>query len=191
MGILNRLFSGKKTEDFGPNAETMSDDQFWNLIHVSYEKANGDYEVQQRMLNNELRKIKAVDILLFDNKFRQLRGEAYTWDLWGAIYIIHGGCGDDSFIDFRGWLISQGKDFYYKTIAKPETLIELDIEIIEVEWEGMGYIPSSVFKKITGIEMPKGLLENLEIKGEEWSEDNDDLKNRFPLLWDKYLKSQP
>lgn len=186
MGILNKLFGGKKGNNVTPTTETMSDDQFWNIIHLSYKKGNGDFEAQQDALKNELLRLSPQDILLFDNKFRKLRGDAYNWDLWGAIYIIHGGCGDDSFIDFRDWVIAQGKEFYYKTIANPETLVQLNKEQIEVEWEGMGYIPRMVFEEVTGTNMPEGYIENQEITGEEWSEDNDDLKNRFPLLWEKY-----
>lgn len=186
MGILNKLFGGKKGGDVLPTAETMGDDQFWNIIHLSYKKANGDFKAQQHALKNELRRLAPQDILLFDNTFRKLRGDAYNWDLWGAIYIIHGGCGDDSFLDFREWVLAQGREFYYKTIADPETLAQLSKEQIEVAWEGMGYIPTAVFEEITGTDMPNGYIENQEITGAEWDDDNDDLKKRFPLLWEKY-----
>lgn len=186
MGILDKLFGGKKGSDFKPTAETMSDDQFWNIIHLSYKNANGSFEMQKHALKDELRRLAPKDILLFDNKFRKLRGDAYNWDLWGAIYIIHGGCGDDSFMDFRDWVIAQGKDFYYKTIADPESLGQVSKEQIDVEWEGMGYIPTTVFEDITGTDMPNGFIENQKITGTEWSEDNEDLKIRFPLLWEKY-----
>lgn len=169
-----------------PTTDTMPDGQFWVIIHLSYKKANGEFEAQQHELSDELRKRSPQDILLFDNKFRKLRGEAYSWDLWGAIYIIHCGCGDDSFMDFRDWVISQGRDFYHKTLANPETLVEIDREIIDVDWEGMGYIPKAIFKEITGNELPVGYAENIEVVGEEWDEDNDDLKRRFPLHWEKF-----
>jgi hypothetical protein len=186
MGFLSNLFGGKKNEEFSPSSDLMPDDQFWNIIHSSYKKANGDFEAQQEVLESELQKISPKDILLFDNKFRKLRGEAYTWELWGAVYIIHGGCSDDSFMDFRDWLIAQGKEFYTRTLSNPETLVEVDSKQIDVDWEGMGYIPTTVFKKITGNEMLAGYSENIEITGEDWDENNDDLKNRFPLLWEKY-----
>ncbi|AUC83779.1 hypothetical protein CW733_15975 [Lacinutrix sp. Bg11-31] len=40
-----------------------------------------------------------MEVLEFDNRFRTLRGQAYTWDLWAAAYIM-GGCFDDCFSDF-------------------------------------------------------------------------------------------
>src|SRR6185369_3533018 len=122
----------------------------------------------------------------FDNRFRQLRGEAYSWQLWGAIYIIQGGCSDDGFTDFRDWVISRGKEFYYTAIANPAFLSEVAEEEIDVDWEGISYIPSSVFEELTGEEIPSEFEENQDIKGEPWDEDSDDLKKMFPELWERY-----
>lgn len=108
MGFLSNLFGGKKGREFAPTKDTMPDDRFWQVIDMSYQKSRGDFEQQQEIIYQELRKLSPVEVIHFDNKFRKLRGEAYTWDLWGAIYIINGGCGDDSFMDFRDWVIAQG-----------------------------------------------------------------------------------
>ncbi len=109
------------------------------------------------------------------------------YTLWGAIYIIHGGCGDDSFNDFREWVIGQGKDFYYKTIKDPESLVDFDTDTMdEIEWEGMGYVPSTVFEEITEQEMPYPFKEQIETTGTEWAEESDDLKNLFPKLCAKF-----
>ena len=43
---------------------------------------------------------------LFEAAFRRYLNEAYTWDLWGAADVIHGGCSDDGFEYFRRWLVS-------------------------------------------------------------------------------------
>jgi hypothetical protein len=186
MGLFDKLFGGKK-HDFKPSADLMPEDQFWPIIQSTFDKAKGDFRDQQNEMKKALSKLSAQDIIFFDNRFRQLRGEAYNWQLWAAIYIIHGGCGDDSFSDFRGWVISQGKDFYYKTIADPGSLVELDQDRIEVEWEGMSYIASEVFEERTGEDIPSEFLENYEqIKGTEWDENSDELQKMFPELWAKY-----
>ena len=188
MGIFDKIFGDKnKDVNFNESSDLMSEEQFWSIIKLTYQNANGDFDEQQNELIKELKKISLQDIISFDNRFRQLRGQAYDWQLWGAIYIIHGGCGDDSFTDFRDWVIAQGKDFYYRTTSNPETLVEIETEKIEVEWEGMGYIASSLFEELTGKEIPSTFKENQEIKGNEWSEENnDELKIMFPKLWAKY-----
>ncbi len=193
MGLFDKLFGGKKNSAQPANTKftvsdaLMDEDQFWRIIQASKDKSNGDYEQQQEELANELRKLSADSIILFANRFRYFRGLANTWELWGAIYIIHSGCGDDSFNDFREWVIGQGKSFYYKTIKDPESLVEVNTDKIEeVQWEGLGYVHSTVFEEMTGQEMEYLFKEKLETTGVEWDEETDDLKNMFPKLYAKY-----
>ena len=191
MGLFDKLFGEKnksknvppKFTDFISSDKFMDEEQFWGIIKVTKDNAGDDYEQQQEELSKELSKLTPDEIILFGNRFRYFRGQANTWGLWGAIYIIHGGCGDDSFNDFREWVIGQGKEFYYNTIKNPETLI--DIEVGE-EWEGLGYVPSTVFERLTGQEMPYPYKENFETTGDQWQEDNEDLKTMFPKLYAKY-----
>jgi hypothetical protein len=165
--------------------QLMKSEKFWELIEATKSKSKGDYEKQQHELEKELLKLSAVDILEFDNRFRTLRGEIYNWNFWAAAYLINGGCSDDSFSDFRGWLIGQGKTIYENAVSDIETLSNLT-ETNDGNWEGLSYIPSDAYKKKTGNTMPQGILENFEITGEEWEEDENDLKNKFPKLWAKF-----
>jgi len=165
----------------------MGEDRFWEIIQSTKDIANGDFEEQQEELAKELRKLPPDDIILFGNRFRYFRGLANTWELWGAIYIIHGGCSDDSFADFMEWVIGQGKDFYYKTINDPESLVEFDTGAMdENNWEGLGYVSSTIFQELTGQEMPFPFQENHNTTGTEWAEYGDDLKNMFPKLSAKF-----
>lgn len=191
MRLFDKLFGTKKTSikntHFTASDKLMEEDMFWKIIKTSKDKSKGDFEEQQEKLAKELHKLTPDDIILFSNRFSYFRGQANTWELWGAIYIIHGGCGDDSFDYFREWVIGQGKDFYYKTIQNPESLVDVAAkEIEDVEWEGLGYVPSTVFEELTGQEMPYLFQENNETTGNEWDEDGDDLKNMFPKLYAKY-----
>ena len=91
MGFLSNFFGGQKHSNFTPTSDTMSDELFWKLINLTYNKSKGDFETQQQVLNQELSKLRPIEIIHFDNKFRKLRGDAYTWNLWAAIFIINGG----------------------------------------------------------------------------------------------------
>ena len=165
--------------------QLMESEKFWKIIETTKSKSLGDYEKQQSELEKELTKLTANGILEFDNKFRTLRGEVYNWNFWAAAYIINGGCSDDCFSDFRGWLIGQGQSIYENAIQNIETLTELK-ETNEGDWEGLSYIATDVYEKKTGNDMPQGIQENFEIAGEEWEEDENDLKKRFPKLYKKF-----
>ena len=144
MGLLDKLFGkGKDNSDansdlkFTPSEELMDEDRFWNIIKQSKDKSFGDFEKQQVEFAKELRKLTPDNLILFGNRFRYFRGQANTWELWGAIYIIHGGCSDDCFNDFREWVIGQGKEFYYKTLTEPESLADIvKDKFEELDFEG-------------------------------------------------------
>ncbi len=190
MGIFDKLFVKKdpnfQTEGLSQNSEELMDSEmFWEMISISKANSSGDYEQQQLELKKELLKRSATDILEFDNKFRTLRGEIYDWNFWAAAYIINGGCSDDCFSDFRGWLIGQGKAVFEGAIQNVENLAELK-DTNDGDWEGLSYVPSEAYEQKTRKDLPAGIRENFEITGEEWSEDGDDLKNKFPKLWEKF-----
>ncbi|MFT6783268.1 MAG: hypothetical protein ACJA1A_003208 [Saprospiraceae bacterium] len=196
MGIFDKLLGKQKvaktiksipsSESEQDSKELMDEDRFWKLIETAKSSSQGNYDKQQVDLNNELNQIDAIDILKFDNRFRTYRGNAYKWELWGAAYIMNGGCSDDCFSDFRGWLISRGKDAYFNAMSNPETLVTLNHDMENDDWEGFSYVPMTAYEQKTGSQMPKGIKENFEITGEEWEEDGDDLENKYPNLWQKW-----
>lgn len=177
--------NGKEKEPVQNSEELMHVEKFWKIIAVSKTNSSGDYEKQQSELKNELLKLTANEILEFDNKFRTLRGQVYNWNFWACAYIINGGCSDDCFSDFRGWLIGQGKETFENAVNNIETLSKLN-ETNDGDWEGLSYIPTEVYEIKTGNDIPNGIRENFEITGEEWNEEGDDLKNKFPKLWAKF-----
>ena len=173
----------------------MPEDQFWQLIAASRNASGGESEWQESALTALLNQLPLNELITFENRFRQLRGQAYTWPLWGAVYIINGGCGDDSFCYFRDWLIAQGREVYSNTLADPEWLADFEFEEEETDLDGdiisskaifaeeIGYVADSVFQKRTGQHIPAEFAENHQISGPEWTEESDDLARMFPKLW--------
>lgn len=191
MAFLDKLFGGGKKEvNFTPSAELMQEPVFWEIILTSFNEAGGETDLQEKKLTALLRKLPLQDVITFQNRYRQLRGAAYTWPLWGAAYIINGGCGDDGFCYFRDWLIAQGPDVYTKALADPESLVDLDLDEDENEAEGMAYVAETVFAARTGENLPAEYAENYEISGVEWKEEGDDLARMFPKLWVKYNEQE-
>lgn len=196
MGLFDSFF-GKtpknnnsefiKNKNYEASEKLMEEDLFWEIIQKTKNSSNGNFEQQQEELLNELRNLTPEQLILFDNSFRNFRGKANTWELWGAIYLIHGGCSDDSFTDFREWIIAQGKNFYYKVVIDPDSLAEMNAdEIEEFDWEGFGYLPRLVFEELTTQKMPRLFQEKLDTTGNKWEEDSDDLKHLLPKLFAKY-----
>ena len=189
--IFDKLFEKKEQTNIPKepvqNSENLMDsDTFWKIIASSKSNSSGDYEKQQTELEKELLKLTAIEILEFDNRFRTLRGEVYNWDFWAAAYIINGGCSDDCYSDFRGWLIGQGKSTFENAVKDINTLTQLE-DTNDGDWEGLSYVPTDAYEKKTGNDMPQGIRENMEITGVEWNEEGDDLKNKYPELWKAFV----
>lgn len=131
-------------------------------------------------------KLAPRQIVAFNNRLRQLCGQANEWELWGAIYLINSACGDDCFSDFRAWLVAQGKEFYYKTIEDPDTLSELDRDLLLIDWEGFSDVPIEAMEALTGSSILTGFEENQEIRGTAWDSD-DTLRERYPRIAARYI----
>lgn len=165
--------------------------QFWKIIDASRKKAKGDLDAQVEALREQLQELAPEEIVTFQEFFDAYWLRAYHWDVWGAAYIIGGGCSDDGFMDFRAWLISKGERAYEEALKDPESLVKVvKDEDEDCQFEGFQYVASQVWEEKTGKGMndfPRKKLKHLKSPaGEEWAEEGDDLKRRFPRLWRKF-----
>lgn len=159
--------------------------EFWSIIDKSRHAAGGDPYEQLETLGDLLREISPDEIVSFDYHLSAYHARAYTWDLWGAAYIIGGGCSDDGFMDFRGWLISRGEKVYQAALDHADSLAGVVEEHDgECQVEGFQYIASQVWEEKTGNsfeEFPEhDLPVGREVEGTPWEEE--DLDARLPEL---------
>ena len=166
----------------------MDRDTFWKMIEDA--KSDGDVYLQAETLKEILAKCSAEDIIAFDQHFSELHVCSYGWGLWGAAYIINGGCSDDGFDYFRGWLIAQGQDIFEKAMAKPDSLADLedleDLEEDDADCEDILYVASGAYKTATGEDIPPNPYTYPEL-GEEWDFDDDtEMSTRYPKLFAKF-----
>jgi hypothetical protein len=168
----------------------MDRDAFWRVIDACAE-ACGNPDDFEDLLREQLEEFEDDELLGFDREFRLLSAEAYDWGLWGAAYVIGGGCSDDSFADFRTWLISQGQDAFDSALADPDSLADLaaeqeGIEDLVFEFESIAYLATEIWgERHPGEELPETDVEHpADAKGEPFEEDDSaTLRNRYPQLW--------
>jgi len=86
-GIFQQTLWFRK-ERLHSSADCMPEDKFWQLIAASRDASGGDPEGQESALAALLHELPLNDLITFQNRYRQLRGQAYTWPLWGAVYIM-------------------------------------------------------------------------------------------------------
>lgn len=183
---LERVFGVSREELNQPRVNSKMDlNGFWDIIEKSRLSAK-DVVGQANILRDELRKLTTTEIIEFDNRFKDLRNKAHRWDLWGAIYLLNGGCSDDSFDYFKEWLIGQGKNKFNKAVKDPESIVEF-VDVND-EWEGLGYCANEVYTERTNKKFMPGNAKFKEVPtGKEWIED--DLPKTFPSIWNSVNKT--
>jgi hypothetical protein len=130
----------------------MNTDMFWELIERAKQEANGSIEKQTAILIDILSSFELKDIIEFWDLYVQKQNEAYHNLLWDACEFITCGGGEQNFLDFRAWLIAQGKDVFTKALDNPDSLHEiLDSENREdARYELFSYIAARAYRTKTG-----------------------------------------
>jgi Protein of unknown function (DUF4240) len=165
----------------------MNNPTFWSLIDKSRLASDGDAEQQLDELGILLDDLSADEIAEFHHIFYEHFLQSYTWPLWGAAYVIGGGCSDDSFDYFRGWLISRGEKVFTSALAEPDSLagsISEEDEDVDCQVEGWQSVAIDAWCRKTGRDdsaFPRRHANWPDNPvGEEW--DEDDLDRLYPKL---------
>lgn len=165
------------------------DDRWWDFIERSRKDAGDTDEQMETLLELLTAELSAEEIVKFDHFVQNRLEEAFRWDLWEIAYIMNGGCSDDGFDYFCGWLVAKGKQHFEAALAKPEDAakgVSPDDEPFEVE--GMWYLGSRAWEAKTGkssAEWEK-VVQSVQrsIKGEAF--DEDEVYEKFPKLAKKF-----
>jgi len=158
----------------------MDIETFWNTIDRTREVGGSDPDARIDALRDELAPLPPVELQAFQNHYDRLSGSAYRWDIWGAAYVMLGGCSDDGFHYFRDWLISEGRTTFEAALADPDSLADLP-RIDVAENESYGYVALELFEKAESGELDRDMsTEGTEPLGERWDEDK--VYGMFPRL---------
>ncbi len=181
-----------------PGCKVMSKDGFWNLIAEIKKACGQDQDKYMAMLKARLKELGPECAQDFHNIVHAYEDLAYKYGLWSASELM-GLATDDSFIDFRAWLISQGKEAYFSALKDPDSLADLDPG--DGYWfEGFTYAGNYAMNELIGgsayahtdraaydkmIEALKGDIEYSE--GINYPYECDEVADYFPRLYERYL----
>jgi hypothetical protein len=116
---------------------------------------------------------------------------SYRAPLWAAAYLVNGGCSDDGFDYFRGWLLTQGRAAFERAVDDPDTLADLTairsaVGEAGVECETAFGIAADAHRAATGEDLPAGALHvrlpELDPEGDFDLDDDTEMRRRLPRL---------
>lgn len=164
----------------------MDRDEFWALIHEIRAVAADNEEMAEK-LKARLEILAPDQVAAYETHLCACMDQLYTWDVWGAAYVMNGGCSDDGFEYWRAMLISLGKEAFETALNDPDALADInfdDEEANEGEWEfeEFSYIAPEVYTEMTGHEMDvvKQKGPGDDPAGEAWDEET--VSAKYPRL---------
>lgn len=164
----------------------MDKEQFWNIVdevHSSTDPRN-QKEVLTA-LRDRLRNLPSEEILEWKQIFSFYQDAARRNDLWAASAAMGAHCSDDGFMDFRSWLISQGRDVYMSALKDPESLVSVNTDGQELNFEDYAYVPSKAYAERRAYEeMSVGDILASYIK---WAAANEQQKQNDPAAGEKVM----
>lgn len=127
----------------------MSKYDFWELIGEAKTLCKRDMDAYASWLKEQLIELgpqKARDFHDFVHAYQDL---ANQYGLWSAASILCNGCTDDGFIDFRAWLVAQGRKVYLAALNDPDSLADVE-PYGGCQFEDLAYIGSVALEELTG-----------------------------------------
>jgi hypothetical protein len=166
----------------------MSEAAFWKLTSETRTAAGNDTGRQSELLKERLAQLPAQSIIEFERIHDGLDERAYTWDLWGAAYVIQDGCSDVCFRDFRSYLISLGSGPYEAALQNPDSLAAIAQDAEKGSWENAADVAPDAYSSVTGGDFP---FDDADLSGSPGGtafDENDEagLARRYPRLFARF-----
>jgi hypothetical protein len=165
----------------------MDEDSFWSLVQRCHDAASGDMDRKCALLKSEIARLSKDAAAQLWEFYKQAEARSYTWELWGAAYVINGGCGDDSFSDFRSSLISRGRSAFEKALSDPDSLADEEFDAASWFYEGYQYDVRLAVEANLGQEASSagyGYYKDGP-RGKEWAEES--VRELYPKLARKFV----
>ena len=128
------------------NITEVNKDTFWTLIAQAREHTSGPSE----WLMEQLVDMGPEQAKEFDDIANAYIGLAYQYGLWTAASVMERhSCSDDSFIDFRAWLVGQDRDVYMAALKDPDSLADAP-DYQDQRFDCLSHMGERAFEELTG-----------------------------------------
>ncbi len=142
----------------GRTVSAVDRETFWAIVERARRAAGRETVTADgagavaRQLVAELSVLSPAAIVGFEQAYDEVNLEAWRWDLWAAAYLMRGGCSDDGFDYFRGWLVAQGRAVWERAVADPDSLAEagVDPDDLAVDCEAVLSAAGDAYARVTG-----------------------------------------
>jgi hypothetical protein len=167
----------------------MTEAEFWQIAEAKDPLASSDAIAAD--LRAKLEPLDDQSLADFDKFFNQRMRLCFTWDLWGAAFVIAGCDSEFAFSEFRSWLISRGQNIFSAALQNPDTIADSDIvpyldEHPNPYLDDYDLIAGLIYEERTGNELAFVPSGQNEPKGKRFKDKPKLLKGQYPRLFARY-----
>jgi hypothetical protein len=168
----------------------MKTDDFWAVITRATADRPGSPAEVAKSAAADLATRDPEEIVAWARHLDKVMVASGTEDLWAAAYLINGGCSEEGFDNFRGWLIAHGREAVARSVKSPDALADLPAVRAAVdtgavfEAEEVLSIAAEAYAQATGSEMPAGETPVTRPDAADlWDfDDEEEMQRRLPRL---------
>jgi hypothetical protein len=168
----------------------MRTDDFWAVIgRATADRPATPGEVAERAVA-ELVTRDPEEIVAWGRHLDKVMVASGTEDLWAAAYLINGGCSEEGFDAFRGWLVAHGREAVARSVKSPDSLAS--VEVVKgaadtgavFEAAEVLSIAAEAYRQATGEELPEEERPKTRPEvADLWDFDNEEeMQRRLPQL---------
>lgn len=141
---------GKEMKNVKGAITEINKESFWELIHEAKNACGQDMDAMLAYLKDRLVSMGPTQAQNFHDIIHAYEDLADKFGLWDAAGIMKEyGCSDDGFIDFRAWLIAQGREVYFAALADPDSLADV-VPYGDCCFEQLSYVGDYAYEQLTG-----------------------------------------
>lgn len=168
---------------------TLTEHAFWDLVTTP--NLGLDPQHVSDSLKIKLADLTDQQLIDFDKYFCINMRKSFTWELFGAAFVM-AGCNDEyGFSEFRCWLISRGKTVFENALANADSIAQCT-PVYHLNDQPYPYIDE--YDLIAGLlyeernddELPFIPSGSDEPQGKRFKDKAKFLKLNYPLLYEKY-----
>lgn len=176
----------------------MNEQIFWELIDQARKAPNANFETQCVTLTELLTAAhSAEEIVAFEHILRNKIEEASSWPVMAATFVVCSFISDDTYEDFRAWLVGQGKERFYQALEDPATICDFltPQQARDLGGEYMLFVAANAWLDKLGKDDEEEFYRLIEHPDEKtieqrWPESKEAYRKMFPRLYDTFWNEE-
>jgi hypothetical protein len=175
----------------------MNEQQFWELLDKGRALPHGNFETLCVNLTELLTEYSTEDIIQFEHLLRQKIEDASTWPIMAASFVVCSFISDDTYEDFRAWIVGQGKVNFEKILRDPNEICNLLTpgQAKNLGGEYMLFVAVNAYLDKLNQDDEEAFYELIQHPEEKeiiqkWPESKNEYRKMFPRLYDMFWNEE-